>query len=236
MIRSIGSMLDAVAGDRVALVTFAGSADIACPLTVDHGAVRLFLEAVEVASVPVPGTALADALRRARQALRLDEEGADSRGRAIVLFTDGEDHEGEFEDVVSELASAGVSVYAIGCGSNRGAPIPMRDAQGELTGYKKDRNGDVVTSRLNEAALEYIALETGGRYYRATAGELELEEVAQVLGALSRGELGAELRTRYEERFQWPLALGLLALMFESILGDRRRNAPDATQREGLES
>lgn len=223
---AVGSLLDAVSGDRVALVTFAGSADISCPLTVDHGAVRLFLDAVEVESVPVPGTALADALRRARQALRLDEEGADSRGRAIVLLTDGEDHEGDLEQVVSELSAAGVSVYAIGCGSSRGAPIPLRDAQGTLTGYKKDRNGDIVTTRLNEATLESIALESGGRYYRATRGEVELEEIAQLLGALSRGELGAELRTRYEERFQWPLMLGLLALTAESLIGDRRRRKP----------
>jgi Ca-activated chloride channel family protein len=92
-----------------------------------------------------------------------------------------------------------------------------------LTGYKKDRRGQVVTTRLSESLLEQIALETGGRYYRATTNEVEVDEIGQALTSLSQGELGSELRTRYEERFQIPLLLGWIALVVETIVGDRRR-------------
>jgi Ca-activated chloride channel family protein len=102
-----------------------------------------------------------------------------------------------------------------------------------LTGYKKDREGKVVTTQVNEDVLENIALETGGRYYRSSSGEVELEAIAQALNALSHGEIGSELRTRYEERFQIPLFLAWLALVAETVLGDRRRRSKllDAVKR-----
>jgi Ca-activated chloride channel family protein len=220
---AIGSLLDLLVGDRVALVTFAGRAHLSCPLTVDHGAVRLFLDAIQVDEVPVPGTAVAEALQAGLEALRIDEPELDDRGRALVLLTDGEDHAGEIESVLDAFAGSGVAVHTVGCGTDRGAPIPIRDAAGMITGYKKDGEGKVVTTRLSEDVLERIALETGGRYYRATTSEIEVEEIGQSLASLSQGELGSELRTRYEERFQIPLLVGWLALVAETMLGDRRR-------------
>ena len=220
---AIGSLLDLLAGDRVALVTFAGQAHANCPLTVDHGAVRLFLESVDANHASAPGTALGKALGTALRLLRSAERGVEDRGKAIVLLSDGEDHEGDLEPVLDELARNHVLVYAVGCGSTRGAPIPLKDSSGRLTGYKKNRDGQVVTSRLEEESLEHIALETGGRYYRATTSEVEVDEIARALSALSRGELGSEVRTRYEERFQFPLAVAWLALVWETLLGDRRR-------------
>jgi Ca-activated chloride channel family protein len=220
---AIGSLLERVAGDRVALVTFAGRAHLNCPLTVDHGAIRLFLDSVDVDTVPVAGTALGDALKAGLDALRTGSNGAEDRGRAVVLWSDGEDHAGEVDEALDALKGAGVVVHTVGSGTSRGAPIPLRDEAGLLTGYKKDGEGKVVTTRLSEEVLERIALESGGRYYRATTSEVEVDEIGQSLSSLSRGELGSELRTRYEERFQVPLLLGWIALVAESLLGDRRR-------------
>jgi Ca-activated chloride channel family protein len=220
---AVGSLLDRLAGDRVALVTFAGQARRNCPLTVDHGAVRLFLDSLQPDAVAVPGTALADALRAAAAALRVDSRGMDDRGRAIVLLSDGEDHEGDVDTVLTELERSGIPVYALGFGTPRGAPIPLRDAAGLLAGYKRDAEDKVVTTRLAEEVLERVALETRGRYWRATAGEEEVEEIGRSLGSLSRGEIGADLRSRYEERFRIPLLLAWLALVVETVLGDRRR-------------
>lgn len=219
---AIGTLLDRLAGDRVALVSFAGQAGVSCPLTVDHSAVRMFLEAVDVESVPLPGTALAQAVEASLRAFRFGEAEVD-RGRAIVVFSDGEDHAGGMEQLSKQLERRGVAVYAVGTGTTRGAPIPLRDPTGMLIGYKKDAEGRVVTSRLNEQVLESLALASGGRYYRATSGEVEIDEIGRVLGALSQGELGSELRTRYEERFQIPLLLAWLALAADALLGDRRR-------------
>jgi Ca-activated chloride channel family protein len=229
---AINTLLERIPGDRAALVTFAGQAHLACPLTVDHGAIRLFLDSIDVESVPVPGTALGSALDTAFDAFRIDAGAVDDRGRAIVLLTDGEDHAGELDKVIDEIAGNGVAVFAVGAGTTRGAPIPLRDAGGMLTGYKKDREGRVVTTRLSEPELERIALDTGGRYYRATSSEVEIDEIGQALSALSQGELGSELRTRYEERFQIPLLIGFVALGIEAVLGDRRRRRHDGDEGE----
>lgn len=221
---AIASLVDELGGDRVALVTFAGEANLSCPLTVDHAAVELFLDAVEVDTVPVGGTALADALGVALSAFSTGPESEEDRGRAVVVFSDGEDHEGGLDETIAALRDRGVPVYAVGCGTPQGAPLPLRDLDGTLSGYKKDRDGRVVTSRLDESVLERLALETGGRYYRATDADLEVRDIAKALGQLSRGDLGTEIRARYQERFQVPLLGAWLAWVTQSLLGDRRRN------------
>jgi len=224
----IDQLLHRLSGDRVGLLTFAGRATLACPLTLDHAAVRLFLDVVEVETVQVPGTALAEALSLAVQAFG-DEPALESeRGRAVVLFSDGEDHEGGIDEVLEELRGSGIVVYAVGCGTTGGAPIPLSDPGGVATGFKQDREGKVVMTRLDEGALERLALETGGNYLRGSALGQEIDQIAEGLGSLETGEFGSVLRARYEERFQIPLALGLLALLAESLLGDRRKRAVDA--------
>ncbi len=227
---AVQSLITRLEGDRVALVTFAGRAVVTCPLTADHGAIRLFLEATTIDAAPVPGTALADALTVAMDALRNDDPEVGEAGRAVVLFTDGEDHEGKVDEVLAKMKKEGISVFAVGSGTTRGGPISLRDRNGNLKGYKKDREGKVVTTRLDETLLERIAQETDGRYYRATAGEIEIEEIGDVLGELAGGEFGAQVRTRYQERFQIPLLLCWIALFVESLVGDRRSRS--AARRE----
>jgi Ca-activated chloride channel family protein len=221
------SLISSLAGNRVALVTFAGRASLICPLTVDHGAARLFLDTIEIDSAPVPGTALAEALRVALRAFGQHEADA-SRTRAVVLFSDGEDHEGSLEEALSDLKRAGVEVYAVGTGTGRGGPIPVRDSRGGVGGYKKDREGRVVTTRLDEEALGMVALKTDGRYYRATPSEIEIEEIAGALAGMDAREFGTVLRVRYEERFQIPLGLALAALLAEACLTDRKRKPSEA--------
>jgi len=220
-VHSASSFLGQVAGNRVAVVTFAGRATLLCPLTLDHAAARLFLDTVDVEAVAVPGTALADALRMASRAMG-GQEGESGRSRAVVIFSDGEDHEGEVDQALRGLKQSGATIHAVGCGTSRGAPIPLKDSGGRITGYKKDREGRVVTTRLDETALEKLALETGGRYYRATPREVEIEEIARSLGNMDADEFGTLLRVRYEERYQIPLALALAVLLAEATLRDRR--------------
>jgi Ca-activated chloride channel family protein len=169
----------------------------------------------------VPGTALADALRAALAAFGPTREAG--RARAIVLLSDGEDHEGGLDEVLGAVARAGVVVHALGCGTTAGAPIPLRTAAGSIAEYKKDGEGRIVTSRLDEALLERVALATNGRYERATPAETEIDEIARAIGAEDGTAAGALLRTRYEERYQIPLLLGAIALAVELLLGDRRR-------------
>jgi Ca-activated chloride channel family protein len=205
----------------VGLITFAGRATVACPLTLDQAAVRLFLHVVQVETVQVPGTALAEALGLALQSFGDEPAVQAERGRAVIVFSDGEDHEGGLDEVLEELRGNGIVVYTVGCGTTRGAPIPMRDA----AGYKKDREDKIVTTRLDEGVLERLALETGGNYFRGTTLGQEIDQIAEGLSSMAAGELGTVLRARYEERFQIPLAAALLALLAESLLGDRRKRS-----------
>ncbi len=213
-----------LAGDRVGLVTFAGKGTIACPLTLDTEAARLFLETVDIDSAPAKGTSLAQAARTAARAFSGEAASSrEARGKALVLFSDGEDHEGGVDDAAKLLERAGVRVFAVGCGTRRGAPVPEGGEGGAQAGYKKDREGRLVTTRLDDAALGKLTLATGGRYFDSTPTEEEVDEIAKEIAGMDAREFGTVMRARYEERFQLPLALALLALLAASVLSDRRR-------------
>jgi len=215
------SLARRLAGNRIALVNFAGKGALTCPLTLDSEAVLLFLEAVDVDLLPLQGSSIAEALRVAARAF--GPAGSEAAQRAVVLFSDGEDHEGGIDEAVALLKRSGARIYTVGCGTAHGGPIPLRDGSGSVDGYKKDAEGNVVTTRLEEELLEKLALDSDGRYYRATPAEVEVDEIAKAIGAMEQKEHGTVLKTRYEERFQIPLAVALLALLGESVLGDRRR-------------
>jgi len=222
--RQIDTLVGALAGNRIGLVSFAGDAVVNCPLTPDHEAVRLFLDTLDVETAPVPGTSLASALRLALTVVG-DEPGSDGRGRAIVVFSDGEDHGRGVDEAIAALRTARVKAFAVGCGTTRGAPIPLKDAAGMITGYKKDPQGELVTTRLEETALRKLAVDTGGRYFQATPTEGEIDEIAASLLEMQTGEFGTTIRPSYEERFQLPLGLALLALLGHTLLADRRGGA-----------
>lgn len=223
------TLLDRLTSDRVALVTFAGQAAISCPLTLDHGAVRLLLDAVEAEAIPVPGTALFEAMRLAVAAF--GPAGAEARSRVVVLLSDGEDHEGGVDRAIASLRDAGVVVHAVGVGTERGAPIPDAAASGGPSGYKRDREGRIVTTRLSADTLSRLALETKGRFFRATAAGGEIDELHRTIAGMEATEAGTTLRTKWEERFQWPLALAVVALAAEALVSERRRRP--AVRKEG---
>jgi Ca-activated chloride channel family protein len=215
--REISAFLDGLQGDRVALVVFAGEAFLQCPLTLDHGAARLFLDVVDQNSVTRQGTNLAAAIRTSLGAFG---EGED-KYRAIVLVTDGEDQTGEGIRAAEEAARRGIRVYTIGVGSEDGEPIPLSPEEGG--GFKKDRAGEIVMTALDAGSLERIALATGGEFHRATTGELELGRIHESLEKLGEKELATRTFTQYEERFQIPLALALLVLLWDFVLPERLR-------------
>lgn len=220
-VRAASGLLDRLEGDRIALVTFAGKSAVACPLTLDHEAVRLFLEAVDVEAVSVPGTALAAAIDAGLRALGPpSSEGTLAKGRALIVISDGEDHEGGVESAILAAKRAGVVIYGIGCGTDQGAPIP----QGASGAYKKDAEGKLVTTRLNERPLRSLAAETGGKYYRATGAEGEIDDIAKAFASMDASGSKTVLKTRWVERFQIPLAIALFALILETLISDRRKS------------
>jgi Ca-activated chloride channel family protein len=215
--QEIASLIDRLRGDRIALVAFAGEAFVQCPLTSDYGAAKMFLDIIDQSIEP--GTAIGQAIRTGTAVFQDKER----KYKAIILITDGEDHRSDPLAVAEEAAQEGVRIYAIGVGSPGGTPIPIRDQQGDLIEYKKDQKGQTVLSRLDEVTLQRIARETGGRYYRATTGEMELERILEELEGMEKKELASQEYDLREDRYQYFLLATVILLSAEAALGDRRR-------------
>ena len=210
----ISQLIRKLHGDRIGLVVFAGNAYIQIPLTTDYSAANLLLNAVDVNSVPEPGTAIASAIRLAINSFKKDAK----TQKAIVVITDGEDHEGDLKPVIQEAKDKGVLIYTIGLGSPAGVPIPLYNSAGQKIGYKKDRSGQVVLTKLDEATLKEIADESGGKYFRGTNTEDELQKIYNDLAHLKQTEFGSTRITDYEDRFYYPLILAILILIIENLI------------------
>ena len=217
----IASFVDRASGDAIGLVFFAGDAFVHCPLTLDYGTVKLFLEDMDAGIVQVPGTDLGTALDRAISAFP-EVDAAGSSTNVIVLLTDGEDHEGNVMEAASRARARNIKVYTIGIGSPEGALIPVRDSRGKVE-FKKDRTGKFVQTRLDVDILKKVALETGGRFYPATPEEMELDRILQEIGELEKKHISSRRYSLYEDRFQFALFLALFFLIIETFTGERRK-------------
>lgn len=212
-------------GDRFALVAFEGEAYPLVPLTLDADALGLFLDTVEPGIVPAPGTSLGLGLAKGLAAF-VDK---DRRNKVLVLVSDGEDLEGEVEAAVRQAKEAGVVVHTVGVGSESGQPVPELDAQGRVTGYKRDADGTPVVSRLVLSTLEAIARGSGGQLFRITPQDTSLSALAAAIEGIEQKALAREFSYRRKERFQLPLAAGLVALALALVL-------PPPTRRRGAGS
>ncbi|MGD8729107.1 MAG: VWA domain-containing protein, partial [Gemmatimonadota bacterium] len=211
-------LMDNLDGDRIGLVAFAADAFVQSPLTTDYAAAGMFLNAMSPDLMPVQGTDLGAALRVSLDAL--DQGARDSR--VIVIVTDGEDQEGDFEDQLERAVSSGVQVHVVGIGSTEGVPIPVYDDQGNRQGFLRDEDGTVVTTRLNEQTLRTVAERTGARYVRAGTGGSGFDDLVDELAG-ARGEALEERQvTQFEEQFQIFLGLALALLWIEWMWPERR--------------
>ncbi|MBD3234516.1 MAG: VWA domain-containing protein [candidate division Zixibacteria bacterium] len=206
-------------GDRVGIVAFAGDAFVQCPLTIDYSAAKLFLDILSANLIPVEGTDLEKAINTATKAYK--EEG--KQQKVLIIITDGENHQGDPLAAAERAAEKGIIIYTIGIGNPDGEPIPMRDQYGNLIGYKKDREGNIVVSKLDERTLQEISRITEGKYFHATPGGNELDLVYRDIAGMEKEEFEGRLMTVYEDRFQWPLLAGIILLTVEFLIPERRR-------------
>lgn len=217
----IGRFLDRASGNRVALVPYAGIAFIQTPLTLDTGVIREYLRSLRVNDLPVPGTAIGRALNVAKSALGLVDE-ATTRGsihKAMLLFTDGENHEGEPLEVADQLAKSGVRIFAVGVGTPAGQPIPILDEKGSVVGTARESDGVTpVLSKLDETLLKDLAARTGGRYFSLTGGADVATDLVNEIQALEKAEYRAQVDRLLEDRFQIPLAAGLFLVALSFLL------------------
>ncbi len=214
----ISKMIQRLRGDRIGLIVFSGEAYVQFPLTTDYSAANLFLNAVDVSSVPVPGTAIEPAINLALNSFKEDTP----TKKAIIIITDGEDHEGNLKNAAEEAESKGVQIYAIGLGSAAGSPIPVYNSRGQQVDFKRDNTGNIILTKLDEQTLIELAAAGGGKYYRGTNTENELEQIYNDLSDIEKSEFGTTRITSYEDRFHYFLFPAILFLLAEFFISAKK--------------
>lgn len=222
---TISAVIDRLEGDRVGLIAFAGDGFVQCPLTVDYAAAKLLLDALNVDTISQSGTEISQAIEIAASSFNQEEH----KYKVLLFFTDGEDHGQKAIEAAKAAANQGVRIYCVGIGlPNQGTPIPLRRPNGEFRGYKHDRSGEPVVTKLEDALLREIAQLTNGKYYQATPGGAEIDRLFAELAAIEKRKIEERQFTQYEDRFQYFLVFALLFLVWEFLLPESRSNKPAA--------
>ena len=209
---AISKLVDKLQEDRIGLVLFAGSSFVQLPITADYVSAKMFMNSVDTGSIPVQGTAIGDAIYTAAKSFSVQSE----KSRAIIVITDGENHEDDPVQAAKEVAETGIRVYTIGVGSLQGQPIPMN---GELL---KDQDGDIVVTRLDEGTLEKIALAGNGAYVRAGNEEFGLNPIIEEINRLEEERFNSIVFEEYDEQYMYFFAAALLLFVIEMLIGERR--------------
>lgn len=223
--RAIEKLVDRLQNDKIGLVIFAGDAYTQLPITTDYVSAKMFLNTITPNSVPVQGTNLTKALEHAANSFTPDS----TANKAIVLITDGENHEESAKDAATEIANKGIKIYTIGMGSPEGVPIPIRDRFGRQD-FKTDKDGNIVVSKLNEKLLQEIAAIGKGSYFRANNATTGLNNIFDQLDKLDKKELESQIYSDYENHFQVFVILGVLLLLIEFFIPNRKSKIANKIQ------
>ena len=221
-VQGISKLIDRLEGDRIGIVVFAGKAYVQLPITTDYAAAKMFLSTISTQMVPSQGTAIGDAIELSVQSFAEDQ-----RSKAIIIITDGENHEGNVIESAKVATEKGIKIFTIGMGSPDGSPIPLHDQFGRQTGYKTDRQGQVIISKLDETTLQQLASAGNGIYVRASTGQDGLGRILEEINALEKQEIETKMFSEYEGRFQYFLAISLLLLLLELIIPERKSRWTD---------
>jgi Ca-activated chloride channel family protein len=209
---AISRIVDRLQEDRIGLIVFAGSSFVQLPITTDYVSAKMFLNSIDTGSVPVQGTAIGDAVLTAARSFSAQSE----KSRAIIVITDGENHEDDPVDAVRQVAGMGIKVYTIGVGSLRGEPIP-KDGQ-----LMKDREGNIVVSRLDEGTLQQMAEAGNGAYVHAGNEEFGLNPIIDDIRKLEAEKFNSVVFEEYDEQYMYFFAIALALFVIEMLIGERR--------------
>jgi Ca-activated chloride channel family protein len=211
--RTVSQLIDKLHGDKVGLIVFAGKAYVQMPTTTDYRAAKMFLSSISPGIVPVQGTAVGEAIDLGLKSFTKDNE----KNKVLLVITDGENHEDNAIKKAEEAASKGVNIFTIGMGLPKGTPIPVVDRLGRKD-YRRDKNGEVVITKLNENFLQEIAATANGSYIPAT----RLDDLIDEFQKMDQQEFESKIYSDYEDRFQYFFGFAFILLLIEWIILSRK--------------
>ena len=222
----IKRLIDKMTGNKIGILPFAGTAVLVSPLTSDASALKMYVDSLSPYTVSSQGTEFRKALEESKEAFQrggIDKDEFTQVTRVILLVSDGEDHEPGAIPIAEDLSKEGVRIFSLAFGTEKGAPIPLRDDRGYLKGYKKDKAGNKVLSATKGTVLKELAKVGRGSFYHASFGGRAINNIRDDIDKLEKTEFDSEVATDYDERFQVPLAMAILLALIELFLSDRRQ-------------
>jgi Ca-activated chloride channel family protein len=213
----ISKIIDKLGSDRVGIIIYAGNSYPLLPITTDHAAANMFLQNANPDMVSSQGTAINEALELAKTYYNNDEQ----TNRFLVIISDGEDHQEETKQMAQNLANDGVKIYTVGVGTEKGGPIPMR-LNGAMIGYKKDNKGETVITQRKPEVLEGIADAANGKYIDGNVTENPVKQISDIISNAQKSEFETKQFSDYKDQFQWFLAIGILFLLLDVFLFEKK--------------
>lgn len=215
--QAISKLIDRLKSDKIGIVVFAGQAYVQLPLTTDYGAAKMFLSTVSTDIVPTQGTSVSSAIQLAVKSFGEMQD----KNRAIIIISDGEDHEQGAVDAAKAAAELGITVHTIGVGSPDGVPIPFY-VNGKKSGFRKDREGNTIVTKLNETGLQEVASAGKGAYIKGNNLSTALKTLLDEINKMEKKEFESKMFTAYEDRFQYLLFAALLFILTELLFPERK--------------
>lgn len=223
--RELQRFVDSLSGDKVGIVAFAGSAVLLSPMTSDKGALKMYIESINTNAVTTQGTDFKKALNECYTALQrggLDPDDNKHITKVIVVASDGEDNEKGAMDTAEKIAADGVRIFTLGFGTEAGGQIPVRDNNGNLVGYKKDKSGQIVVTKSTGESLKALAAAGKGTFQQVTFGGDAVKNLKASIDQLQKTQFESLEVNHYNEHYQLFLFVGILLALLEMLLGDRR--------------
>jgi Ca-activated chloride channel family protein len=215
--QAISRLIDKLENDRIGIIVFAGSAYVQLPITTDFAAAKLFLSSIDTDIIPTQGTAIGSAIDLASESF----VGQDNQHKALIIITDGENHEDDALEAAKKANGEGIIIHTIGMGSPEGSPIPVYK-NGMQVDFLRDHDGHIVVTRLDQLTLEQIAAEGKGQFVRASNNDDGLSTILNEIMKMNKKTFGTKIFTEYEDRFQYFIGAGLLILLLEFLISNRK--------------
>lgn len=216
---ALQKMIEKLQGDKIGIVVFAGDAYPLLPLTVDYNAAKIFVQSINTDMISVQGTNVGAALQKCLDAF--DNNNAASNNKAIILITDGEDHDGSAIEISKQFAEKNIPIHCIGIGSEQGAPIPVYQ-NGKMIGFKKDKEGNTVITKLNKDFLHQLSSATKGITVIASNNDFGLDQLLKEIKKLNKADTNTVTFKDYESQYQWFIAIALIFLTIDFLLPETK--------------